>query len=295
MLNKQFYSPKSIEELAKLLAYKHMAKDVFFVAGGTDFAVTAKKNHKMDYIAIDLTKIEEMKSIQLVDKYLEIGACVTLTELMHSALVQTYVPGLAQAASKIGSVQIRNRGTIGGNIANAAQCADTLPVLFSTESYLVLYNQYQGTRELWTEDFVVGFGHTNIQDDEVLYKIRVPIETSRFDAFSKVGSRKTVTISKMNFGMSIQIEKDIIKKSRIYIGSIGPKPVSAKEMEAFLVDKKWDDSLLEKLYILGAQKIESTIPTRPSKHYKKVAIKGVIAEAFNQITDQMEVGHESSV
>jgi len=290
MENNQFYSPKTMKELALVLKEKKNKNDVFFVAGATDLAVTMKKNRRTDFASIDLTKIEEMKKIEKKDDYLEIGACVTMTELTQSSLIQSEILALSMAASKVGSVQIRNRATIGGNTANAAQCADTLPVLFSYNAEGLLFDSNGQTRLVKLEDLIVGFGHTYINADEVLYKIIVPLgKQKHYSAFSKIGSRKTVTISKINYAIRMNIENEHISDMSIYLGSIGPKPIRASKMESYCLGKRWGQDLLEPLFELGAQQIEEAIPTRSSRHYKKVAVKGIIEDTFNALNCQLEV------
>ena len=286
MLDKTCYSPRSMETLADLLRQKQSSEKVYFVAGGTDFAVTAKKTRQLDFTTIDLTKIDAMKQVELMDGWLEIGSCVTLSTIEKAPLVHQWARGLAQAAARVGSVQIRNRGTIGGNIANAAQCADTLPVLFACGAEVLLYNQHHHIRTMKAADFVIGFGDTQLQPDEVLYKVRIPVSASQHTAFSKVGSRKTVTISKLNCGVAVTLADQQIQQCRVYLGSIGPSPVPAVAMEAYLQGKNWSQVTWEALFQLGAEAVDQTIPNRPSRPYKRTAVKGLIEEVFHDLKEQ---------
>lgn len=290
MGNNEFYAPKTMKELAVTLNEKKRSNHVYFVAGATDLAVSMKKNRVTDFISIDLTKIEDMKRIEKNDKFIEIGACVTMKELEQSKIIQSEIPALSMAASSIGSVQIRNRATIGGNTANAAQCADTLPVLFSFNAEGLLFDSKEETRLVKLEDLIVGFGHTYINDNEVLYKIIIPLKGKKhYSAFSKIGSRKTVTISKINYAIRMNIENQHIADISIYLGSIGAKPVRARKIESYCIGKKWSQDLLEPMFELGSKQIEETIPTRSSRHYKKVAVKGIIEDTFHALNRQLEV------
>jgi CO/xanthine dehydrogenase FAD-binding subunit len=285
-----FFAPKTMKELADALNYKKNSNNTFLVSGATDLAVTMKKNRKIDFFSIDLTKIEDMKKIEKKGEFIEIGACVTMKELEQSPIIQSEMPALSMAASRIGSVQIRNRATIGGNIANAAQCADTLPVLFSFHAEGLLFDSKEKTRLVRLEDLFVGFGHTHINDDEVLHKIIVPLEGKKnYSAFSKIGSRKTVTISKINYAIRMKIENQNITDMSIYIGSIGAKPIRALKMETYCIGKKWSLDLLEPMFELASQQIEEAIPTRSSRHYKKVAVKGITEDTFYALNRQLEV------
>ena len=151
MIENNFYSPQNIEELVKVLELKKNTENMFFVAGATDFAVVMNNNKMFDYVSVDLTKVEEMRNIEKIDSTIEIGACVTMNELDKSDIVRKYIRGLSQAAGSVGSTQIRNRATVGGNAANAAQCADTLSALFAYNATAVLVNSKGEFREVKLE------------------------------------------------------------------------------------------------------------------------------------------------
>lgn len=289
MIENNFYSPQNIEELVKVLELKKNTDNMFFVAGATDFAVVMNNNKMFDYVSIDLTKVEEMRNIEKIDSIIEIGACVTMNELDKSDIVRKYIHGLSQAAGSVGSTQIRNRATVGGNAANAAQCADTLSALFAYNATAVLVNSKSEFREVKLEDLIVGFGKTFIEDDEALVKFKVEVKENEYSAFSKVGSRKTVTISKINNCLRIVMDGNKIVECKSYFGSVGAKPIESKMTEETLIGKEMNDELLHELMELGSRQIDEAIPTRSSRHYKRVAVKGIINDVYDEIKNTMEV------
>ncbi|KAB3532127.1 FAD-binding protein [Alkaliphilus pronyensis] len=290
MKSNTFYAPKTIQELVELLKMKKERNDLYLVAGATDLAIHIKKQGILHFATIDLTHMDELKEIEKKDDVIEIGAAVTMTKLEKSIIIQVHGYALAGAAGRVGSTQIRNRATIGGNIANAAHCADTITACFALGATAVLLDSEGVFRELPLEEFVLGLGETQIKPDEALVNIRIPKgSTSIYSSFSKVGSRKNVTISKLNHAVRLVFKDNYVTEAAMYFGSIGPKPIKALNIEKHCIDREWNEALLLQLLDLGSKLIDEAIPTRTSRHYKRIAIKGVISDVFNDILSQREV------
>lgn len=290
MKSSEFYSPRTIQELVELLKLKRDRSDFHFVAGATDFAIHIKKQGIMDFTAIDLTHLDALKEIQKTDDYIEIGAAVTMTRLEKSNIIHEHANALAQAAGRVGSTQIRNRATIGGNIVNAAHCADTITACFALKATVILLNSEGQFRELLLEEFVLGLGRTEIEPDEVLIKICIQCESNPvYSSFSKVGSRKSVTISKLNHAVRLVFKDNYVSEAAMYFGSIGPKAIKAENMEKHCIGREWNETLMEELLELGSKQIDEAIPTRSSRHYKRIAVKGVISDVFKVIASQRGV------
>ncbi len=286
-MNSTFLNPTTLEQLVEALKFKKSNPYTYFLAGGTDFVIRARKNKFMDYSIIDLTQLEELKQIKKVDQHIEIGAAVTMSEIEYSDVVKAYAMALSQAASMVGSVQIRNRGTIGGNVANAAHCADMITTCSALKATAVLLNSDGEYREMLVEEFTLGSGKTIIENDEVLVKIKFPdLTTRQYAAFHKIGSRKAVTISKINCALQVGFDNQRIKDISIYFGSLAPKAICANLLEARCIGREWDATLLAELQELATETVDLAIPTRASRHYKRRAIKGVICEIFDKINQQ---------
>ncbi len=277
-----FTAPKSLDELKTALSKK--THNTYIVAGGTDLAVGMNKNKIYDFSLIDITKIKELKKIEYKDDLIEIGSCVRMVDLEDNEIINKYVPSLSKAASCIGSTQIRNLATIGGNIANAAQCADTVAVLFAFDAEVEIINSIGEIRKELVYDVIQGIGQTTLKDDEVIIKVIVKgQEANEYSSFSKIGARKTVTISKINACIKLALNDNKITDSRVYIGSIGVKAVRSLLIENALNNKVFNEELKEKILELGSKQVLDSIPKRKSKDYKKIAVKGILDDIFCDI------------
>ena len=145
---------------------------------------------------LDLWAIDALRGIALDGGALSLGALTTYTEIRRSALCREHVPALVEAAATIGAAQIQNRGTLGGNIANASPAGDTLPVLLAADAVFVLGSE-RGEREVAAADFWTGYRQTALAHDELVVRIRIPLVADREMRFRKVGTRRAQAISKV--------------------------------------------------------------------------------------------------
>lgn len=276
-----FISPKKIEELCEAL--KEKEKGTYVIGGGTDLIIHFNKKGIFDYKIIDITKLDELKEINENDFEITIGSCVTMTELENSSVINKYIPALVDSAYNLGSQQIRNKATIGGNVANASQSGDTLPVLFAYDATIEIINSAGKRRIDKIENVVEGLEKNNLNFDEIITKIIIK-KSSSISAFSKVGSRKAVTISKINCCAKINLDDDmVIKESIIYLGAVGPKPIRANFIEEKILYKNINEILPKDVHEEVYMQIEKAIPNRSSKHYKKTAAEGLIEDILNKL------------
>jgi CO/xanthine dehydrogenase FAD-binding subunit len=287
-LNKyEFYAPDTLESLAEALKLKRERRDVYIVAGGTDFSIYRKKQGLMDFSAIDLTQINALKEIVLTEEGVEVGAGVTMSTAEKSSVLKRHARALTEAAGRMGSTQIRNRATIGGNMANAAQCADTVTASCVLDATVMLMNADGCLRELPLKDFILGIGITALQPDEVLVRIRYPLSDKNvLSGFSKVGSRKGMSISKINLAIRVEFQEHLVSNAAFCFGSIGSKSILSSAMAEQCAGKPWDEELLSTLLELGTAQVDEAIPGRDSRHYKRIAVKGLISDVFQSISEQ---------
>src|SRR5215218_9017582 len=149
------------------------------IAGGTDVmvAITGELGPIPERM-LDLSRIEELRGIELVGGRLSLGARTTYAEIRRSALCREHLPALVEAAATIGAAQIQNRGTIGGNIANASPAGDTLPVLLATDAKIVV-GSGRGERSIPAGEFWVRYRQTALEPDELILRVRIPFAGGR--------------------------------------------------------------------------------------------------------------------
>ena len=259
----KFYIPKTQKELAEALGKKD--ENTYLCAGGTDLVIHLRSQKKFHYSLIDLTHVEELKKIEETEGEIWIGSGVTMTELEKSPVIQKYMPGLAKAASMVGSTQIRNRATIGGNIANASQSSDTMPVLFAYETEAVVLNDMGEEKRYLLEDLIEGLERNRLEEKEVLTRFIVKKDSS-ISGFSKVGSRKAVTISKINGCVKTVLKEERLTQVIVYLGAVGAKAARAGYIERALEGQKLEEIDFGSLKEAAYAQIEANIPNRSSKH-----------------------------
>lgn len=205
------------------------------VAGGTDLLVqiTGELGSPPERV-LDIWALDELRGINLEGDELVIGALTTYTELRTSALVAELLPALNAAAATIGAAQIQNRGTIGGNLANASPAGDTLPIWLATDTQVVL-GSAAGERPVPADEFFPAYRVTARRDDELVLRVRVPLLPRRHVRFRKVGTRRAQAISKVVLALSwITADDGAWESTRLALGSVAATPIRARTVEAAL-------------------------------------------------------------
>ena len=225
-------SPRTLAEaFAVLASVAHRP-----VAGGTDLLVqiTGEIGEPPERV-IDLWGLDELRGIRVEPDALVIGALATYTDIRHSPDVAEHLPALAEAAATIGAAQIQNRGTLGGNAANASPAGDTLPILLATDAELVVGGA-RGERSVPAREFWPAYRRTALAPDELILRIRFPIHSGRQVRFRKVGTRRAQAISKVV--MALAWERHAADRAwhdvRLALGSVAATPIRAAAIEAVL-------------------------------------------------------------
>lgn len=228
-------TPANLAEALRLLADAPNIWKPF--AGGTDLMVLLEAGKLAHKHFISLWHLPELRGITVSDEVVTIGALTTYTQIQAHPILQTEFPLLCQAASWTGSVAIQNRGTIGGNIANASPAADSLPALLVYEAELELVSA-DGLRSLDYQSLHTGYKQLAMRSDELIKAIRLPRATTGWLQHSrKVGTRKAQAISKVCLAGMAQLEANTIKDIRLAYGSVAPVPMRCLQTEASLKNR----------------------------------------------------------
>ena len=216
-------------------AYEHLAAGPTRpIAGGTDVmvAITGELGPVPERM-LDLSRIEALRGIELESGNLVLGARTTYTEIRRSTLCREHLPALVEAAATIGAAQIQNRGTLGGNIANASPAGDTLPILLAADAVILVGGQ-RGERQIAAADFFVDYRETALAPDELILQVRFPLARGRELRFRKVGTRRAQAISKVVMALAWRDRGDGWQDVRLALGSVAATPIRAHATEAVL-------------------------------------------------------------
>lgn len=269
--------------LSQALAQLAKQPDLVPISGGTDLLV--KYEHDLDRMRfLDLTKLDDpgLRSISHSEGELKIGALVTWNDLLRSEVIVREMPLLAATSREIASEQIRNMGTIGGNIVTASPAGDGLVALNALGAEVVIRHQdYQRTVPL--EEFVTGPGKTSLRPGELITMIRIALPSRGSDMrqfFRKVGPRKAQSISKVSLGLISKSERGTISELRFCFGAVGPKPMLCPETTRFLVGREATRETLERARELLMTEISPIDDHRSTAAYRREVAARLLAQAL---------------
>ena len=206
------------------------------IAGGTDVMVRITGEiGESPARMLDLWRLDELRGISSDGGAISIGALTTYTEIRRSAPCREHLPALVEAAATIGAAQIQNRGTLGGNIANASPAGDTLPVLLALDAVFVVGGA-RGERTIPASEFWVAYRRTALAPDELILRIVIPVAGGREARFRKIGTRRAQAISKVVLALAWRDDGSSSgwRNVRVALGSVADRPIRAHAAEAAL-------------------------------------------------------------
>lgn len=274
-----FIGPTTLTEL--LEGVSGFDGNIAFIAGGTDLIIDLKKGTKNPQLVIDLSQIPELSGVDEENGHLHIGSATTFSQLARHPLVLEKGLCLAQAARKIGSEQIRNRATLGGNIASASPAGDCLPVLLVLEAMVTLQNP-DWVRRLPLSQVLKGSGKTCLTPNELITGIDFPLLDGEYvSGFEKLGSRTAVTVARLNMAAVIKYDRDnnSIKEARIAVGALGETAFRLPEVEQILFGEI-TPVLFHQFEEMLTEAVDHAISGRYSQPYKREAIRGLAEDMF---------------
>jgi carbon-monoxide dehydrogenase medium subunit len=268
----QFLEPETFEEVHHLV--EKNKGDAVLMAGGTDLLVNLKRKVIKAKVVISLEKIKSLKQVHYSESAgLTLGSMVTVSELVETPIIKQKFPLLAIAANKIGSPQIRNRATIGGNICTARPAGDTIGPLtaYGAEVQLVLGKE---TRWEPISKFITGPGKTTRKEGEVLAAIRIkPFPANTGVSYIKYGVRKAMEIAMVSVTTAITFNGDKCEKATIVLGAVAPTFIRSNEAEESLVSQKVTLSAAEKAAELAAGGCRPITDVRASAEYRRDLVR----------------------
>lgn len=263
-----YHEPESLEDASRLLIELGDKAHVF--AGGTDLLVEIRERLRDVSDIVNIKKIPGMADITWdPNSGMTFGALVTARQLETLRGVQETYPNFAEALRSLGSIQVRNRATVVGNVCRASPSADTVPPLIADGAIIHVYTP-RGMRRMPLSEFFVGPGRTVLSRGDIATGIVVPPPAPGSGrAYIKHGRRKAMELATVGVAVSLRREGDICVDARIALGAVGPKVLRASSAEALLRGAKVTDDLLDKV---GAQAMAECTPisnVRASAEYRR--------------------------
>ena len=287
----RFVTVTTVQQALDLLA-EH-GQDARLINGGTDLIIEIERRMRSPKVVIDVSRIGGLDGIRFEDGVFHLGAGVSHNQVAaHAQMVEKAFP-LVSACWQVGAPQIRNRGTIAGNLITASPASDTLPPLFAMKARVTVRSQRRGARDVALEEFVLGARRTALQPDEMVTGISFPaLKGNEVGTFLKLGLRQAQSISVVTvavvLGFASQPRQSEIESARITLGSVGPTVVSAEEAEHFLVGKTLDDGVIADAGRLAVHAARTIDDIRGSGEYRREMVEVLVRRALAAVRDGTE-------
>jgi len=229
------HRPDSLKEALRLMCDLKEAKAM---AGGTDLLLFLRDGTVRAQHLVDLSRLVELRYIKEEDSEIRIGATTTINDVQRSSLIAEKAPALRDAAACLGSPQIRNLGTLGGNLCNASPAADTAPPLIALDAEARIASP-DGARSIPLLDLFAGPKLNSLKPHDLLTEIRFPTPPkSSGMSFQKLGRRRGYTLSVVNAAAYIEVDGESCRRARLALGAVSSTPIRVKEAEAMLQNQR---------------------------------------------------------
>lgn len=274
----EYHQPTTVSEAVEVLRKHPGAKPL---AGGTDLIPKMKQRLMEPGHVVNLKKIPELSVIEEHGDAVYIGAAVKLREIERSETIRRRLPLLSSCVKSIGSVQIRDMGTIGGNVCNASPAADGALGLVALEAVVHVAGS-GGERQVEAKGFFKGPGLTVLRDDEIVTGFTVPVPAEGTGTcFISVG-RTALDISTISIAVALKTDGDRVKDAKIALGSVAPTPLRLLDVEKRLKGKKMTEKLVEDTAKMVSESIQPITDIRGTAEYRREASRGMAAEALTR-------------
>lgn len=276
-----FYQPATLKEASQLL--KENGPGGRFLAGGTDLVIAMKEKGLLPKYVVDLKRIPNLSGIrENGDGSIALGALTTMYAIETSPLIKKRYPFLAQSAAEVGSIQIRNRATIGGNMSNATPSADTAPALIALNAAAKIANA-GGERVVNLEEFFKGPGQSVMAADEILTEITIPKTPANLvGEYIKFSPREMMDLAYV--GVAVVYSYTVSSKKcdgvRIVLGAVAPTPIRAKRAEAALEGKVLSEAVAESVGQIAAEEAKPISDVRSSADYRRAMVGAMTKRAL---------------
>jgi carbon-monoxide dehydrogenase medium subunit len=282
----EYFEPATLDEAVALM--QRFGGDASLLAGGTDLLVEIREHIRWPRQVVNIKKIPGMAALAYDDRTgLRFGALVTAREIEISRVVLEKYPGLVQAARELGSIQVRHRATIVGNVCRASPSADTLPPLIADGASVTMYGP-AGKRTVALEDFFTGPGKTVLGTGELVTEIAVPPPPPRTGKhYIKHGRRKAMELATVGVGVTLTLDGGACREIRIALGAVAPTPIRARQAEDSLRGGTLDDAAIERAAQTAMGECRPISNVRGSAEYRRDMVGVLTQRAIRQAMGQV--------
>lgn len=281
----EFYQPSSLSELLDLL--EEEIPDTCLLAGGTDLLVEYRSGARDISRLVRLSHLSELQDLQCEDGRIKLGAALTHRTVEKSSLLRERVPFLVQAAQSIGSPQVRNLGTIGGNLVTASPAADMAPPLLVLEAQLTLKKK-SSSQEIPLSSFFVGPKRTLLNPQEVVTEISFALPPENCcQIFYKLGKRNAMAISIASLAALGQAKRGFLREIKIAVGSVAPTPLRLLHTEELLQGERLTPALLKEACRTAQEEVSPISDIRGSAEYRREMVGVLLERALSEIAGEV--------
>ncbi|SHI25928.1 FAD binding domain-containing protein [Desulfosporosinus lacus] len=282
-----YYAPDSLAETCEAL--ERFGAKAKVLSGGTDIIAKMKSGLLSPGVLISLKKLEDLKKIDYVSgKGVVIGALSTHNDLVNSKILNDKYLSVSEAAHNMASNQIRNIGTVGGNLCNAVPSADLPPILIALGATIKLVGT-KGERVMLLEDLFTGPMKTVIAENEILTEIVIPDQLSTGSNYIKFGLRRSGALAVVGIAVAVTVNGGTITEAKIAIGAAAPTPIRAREAEKFLQGKTISDDLLAEAGVIASGESKPISDIRGSAEYRRDLIRVLTRRALHKAINEGHV------
>jgi carbon-monoxide dehydrogenase medium subunit len=298
MTSFKYLNPKTLEDACRIIS--EFREKAFILAGGTDVIPQIKEGIVPPKICVDLSFIPELGYTKNVEKYIKIGTLTKVSDIEMSSEINQQIPMLIEAAKHLGSPQIRNAATVGGNICNASPCADLALALLALDAEVRLVS-IDGERWIALDAFYIdnviqedvsqAMKATTLKKNELLAEIRIPLSPPRTEASFHKLRRTAVDIAIVNVAVKVRVNKDEkVSEAKIALGSVAPRPIRAKTAEQMLLGLKIleiNKKILKNVSSQAALEVKPITDIRGTAKYRKVISEVLVKRGIENCLDRI--------
>ncbi len=282
-----YHAPGSVDEALALLARYGDASRV--IAGGTDLILELERGVRTQGVLVDISRIAALDTIHSGPDTLTLGALASHNRVVATPDAVARALPLARACWLVGAPQIRNRGTVAGNLVTASPANDTITPLWAMDATVTLASQARGERTLPFDAFFQGVRRTALQPDELLARIDVPaLKPTERGTFLKLGLRQAQAISIVNAAVIVDFAGASVRRARIALGAVAPTILRAAEAEAYLAGRELHTETINRTAELAAAAARPISDIRGSAEYRRDMVRVLVSRALQQLADGTE-------